>query len=409
MAVISFTKAKNLKAGSKMVAHGGVRNLWLRPSNRESGRSSWVFRFKDPLTGKPAKMVIGQFPELGIAEAGVKAVQLSEWVASGKDPRYLRETSVEVVSTLSQVASRYRETKKQTRAWRSVRTGQLFDYAMGYVLPYLGDLDISQITVEQIANCVLPIWQSKPASANQVLVSLGGVFDWAETMDIIDRNVVRKVRRSLGNPSSEKPEEEQHHPAMPFTEVPLLIKDYLLPERLAPLLIFIILTGVRLSAARLCQHSEIDLSSGTWTVEAFSERRKTRVRQQTPLSWQAQKLVLLSRHPVWVFPSSRKLHSPVYSSSLSKLMGKLPRDVFTSDIPNRFPTVHGFRTTFKSWSRQQGYANELSEIQLWHKLGNRVQQAYDRDPMLEQRREMMQAWADYCFSLCPPDWYEKLR
>ena len=68
---------------------------------------------------------------------------------------------------------------------------------------------------------------------------------------------------------------------------------------------------------------------------------------------------------------------------------------FESDIAGRIPTAHGFRTAFKGWATAHGYDDKWSEIQLAHDVGNAVQQAYDREQLIEQRRKMMQDWADF--------------
>ena len=71
---------------------------------------------------------------------------------------------------------------------------------------------------------------------------------------------------------------------------------------------------------------------------------------------------------------------------------------FRSDIADRIPTAHGFRTSFKGWAAAKGYDDKWSEIQLAHEVGNAVQQAYDREQLVDQRRGMMQDWADFVTS-----------
>jgi len=62
-------------------------------------------------------------------------------------------------------------------------------------------------------------------------------------------------------------------------------------------------------------------------------------------------------------------------------------------------TVHGFRSSFKDWaSEQTSYPNEVSEIALAHKVGDKVENAYRRTDLFEKRRRLMEDWADYCTS-----------
>jgi hypothetical protein len=55
-------------------------------------------------------------------------------------------------------------------------------------------------------------------------------------------------------------------------------------------------------------------------------------------------------------------------------------------------TVH----TLRDFCRANGYPNEWYEIQVDHKLGNATSQSYGHDPLLEQRRKMMEHWGEYC-------------
>ena len=56
------------------------------------------------------------------------------------------------------------------------------------------------------------------------------------------------------------------------------------------------------------------------------------------------------------------------------------------------------RSTFRDWAAEHGYDRVLAEKALQHQTGNEVEQAYQRSDLLEQRRPMMTAWAEFCFS-----------
>jgi len=58
---------------------------------------------------------------------------------------------------------------------------------------------------------------------------------------------------------------------------------------------------------------------------------------------------------------------------------------------------HGFRTSFKGWTREHDVDGLLSEFALAHVEGSATVAAYARDDLLEERRPVMQAWAD-CIS-----------
>ena len=58
-------------------------------------------------------------------------------------------------------------------------------------------------------------------------------------------------------------------------------------------------------------------------------------------------------------------------------------------------TVHGMRSSFRSWCADENEPRELAEAALAHVAGA-VEAAYQRSDLFERRRELMQRWADYC-------------
>ena len=60
-------------------------------------------------------------------------------------------------------------------------------------------------------------------------------------------------------------------------------------------------------------------------------------------------------------------------------------------------TVHGFRSTFRDWAGETTpFPNEVVEMALAHTIPNKAEAAYRRGDLFEKRRELMNAWTDYC-------------
>ncbi|MFU1708951.1 tyrosine-type recombinase/integrase, partial [Aeromonas hydrophila] len=74
-----------------------------------------------------------------------------------------------------------------------------------------------------------------------------------------------------------------------------------------------------------------------------------------------------------------------------------------SSTPGRLATAHGFRSSFRDWCSEQGYARDLAERALAHTVQNKVEAAYHRTDLLDQRRPMMDAWAQFVFSDLPTE------
>lgn len=100
------------------------------------------------------------------------------------------------------------------------------------------------------------------------------------------------------------------------------------------------------------------------------------------------------QHKTLVFPSVR---------------GKVPSDMALtasprhvkakSDAPGRMATAHGFRSSLRDWASENGYAHDLAERAPAHTVSNKVDAAYHRTALLEQRRPMREACARHVLSL----------
>ncbi len=66
-----------------------------------------------------------------------------------------------------------------------------------------------------------------------------------------------------------------------------------------------------------------------------------------------------------------------------------------SSESGRTATAHGFRASFRDWASENGYARDLAERALSHTISNQAEAAYHRTDLLERRRAMMEAWAQY--------------
>ena len=99
-------------------------------------------------------------------------------------------------------------------------------------------------------------------------------------------------------------------------------------------------------------------------------------------------------HNELVFPSPRA-QVPVSDTALTMF---LRRAKASSTTEGRYATAHGFRSSFRDWCSEQGYARDLAERALAHSIQNQVEAAYHRTDLLDQRRPMMDAWADFIMS-----------
>ena len=140
---------------------------------------------------------------------------------------------------------------------------------------------------------------------------------------------------------------------------------------------------------------EVDLANATWTIP--SERMKAKVQHRVPLSSRALEILKnqKDKHEKLVFPSPRD-QVELSDMAITSLLRRLKA---VSDTPGRIATAHGFRSSFRDWCSEQGYSRDLAERSLAHTIKDKVEAAYHRTDLLDQRRELMNAWGAYVTSL----------
>ncbi|MEO8314973.1 MAG: site-specific integrase [Pseudomonadota bacterium] len=154
--------------------------------------------------------------------------------------------------------------------------------------------------------------------------------------------------------------------------------------KLAPLVF------VRPGELRAAEWVEFDLKKQEWRIRA--ERMKARVQHIVPLSKQAitvlEELLPLTGDTKYLFPSVRTWIKPMSENTVNAALRGLG---FSSDEL----TAHGFRSMASTLLNEQGWHRDAIERQLAHGERDQVRAAYNYAEHLQERRKMMQSWADY--------------
>src|SRR4029077_5439752 len=147
---------------------------------------------------------------------------------------------------------------------------------------------------------------------------------------------------------------------------------------------FLILTATRTGETRGARWSEINLVERMWSIPPV--RTKAGTEHRVPLSAAALAVVEAmrgARSSDHVFSGVR---GALGQQGLAQALDRMRRDV----------TVHGFRSTFRSWAADHRVPHEIAEMALGHAIAEAVVRAYQRSDLLEQRRRLMDAWARVC-------------
>lgn len=297
---------------------------------------------------------------------------------------------------------------KKVRRWRCPDTEIVWRCRMRkYALPIIGDIPLDKITLKDIVRVVKPIWETKTSTAVYVLCQLRIFLDWADIHGYRTGENPAKWNEKLTTilPSPFRVRKKQPMKAIDIKEMPVLCeKLWNKPSRINFSVLLGILTATRLSEFRLAQWKEFDFENRIWNIPP--ERRKDRqpVPHRIPLSIEAisllEKLKNLPPKTKNLFPGDRK-------TIMCKTM---PIKALRDNGYN--VTMHGMRSTFRDWAaitRQDWIASEkaLSHYAGLNVSGRPLMDTYLRTDMLDERRVIMQKWADYCFKLIGIDFTKK--
>ena len=189
------------------------------------------------------------------------------------------------------------------------------------------------------------------------------------------------------------PAVKRHYRALPYGDVAaaLEIVDAGRASDAAKLCLrFAVLTAARSGEARGAAWGEIDLDAREWRIPP--EWMKAGSEHRVPLSDAAvavlEKARALDDGCGLAFPSASRPGKPMSDMTLTKVL----RDVGLADRA----TVHGFRTSFRTWAAERTNAEHaVMELSLAHAVGSAVEQAYARSDLLAKRRRLMDQWGGY--------------
>lgn len=377
--------AKNITTLSDGV-HTVDKNLYLKV---QKGRRYYIFRYTDK-AGKRRDVSLGPSSDLPLKEAKNIAAEYRLRLLKGlpfkdEEPVVKAVTVQEFFKSTVETIISVTKYKNESSAVRLRREAEL------YIYPVIGKTEVSSVTRDDILAVLKPIWYEKPIVAKEVLSVLKRVLAYAVSDGVLSFNpAVWGGNLDMFLPKRSKVYAAAHHKAASLSDIRDLFKeDYSSPSFASVL--FGVLTAARRVEFSPAKWGEIDFNNKVWSVPAERRKDGKPYPHRVPLSEQAIGLLnSLERRSEFIFPSDR-INDSVQLQSIS---------AFVHRISSGRYTMHGMRSAFRDWCAENGVPDILAEKSLMHATGNAVVQAYQRSDLLEQRREVMQKWAD---AVCPRD------
>ncbi|HDR9878272.1 TPA: DUF4102 domain-containing protein [Burkholderia cenocepacia] len=393
---LTDTAIKNAKPADKPVRlfDGGGLYLEVAPS----GGKWWRLKYR--FGGKEKRISLGVYPDVPLKEARERRDKARALLEAGADPGEAKkaEKRAAQLSTENSFEAVAREWHaKYTPSWSASHGARLLRRLEVDAFPWIGGKPIAELAPPDVLD-VLRRVEKRGAleTAHRLHANVGQVCRYAVATGRAARDVTADLRGAL------PPVQQEHMAAITdprqVAELLRAIDGYqgTLPVscalRLAPLLF------QRPGELRAAEWAEFDLDAGTWEIPSDRMKRTKQGKAAggahiVPLPTQAvailRELQLLTGNGRLLFPSVRTKDRPMSDNTVNAALRRLGYDGDTM-------TGHGFRAMARTiLDEVLGVPAPIIEAQLAHTVKDPLGRAYNRTAHLQQRREMMQKWADY--------------
>ena len=389
---LTDTEIRNVKPREKLFKMYDSLGLYVEITPK--GAKRWRFKYRRPGTTKESRLSFGLYPDVSLKEARLKRDEARKLLADGIDPGQARlqekaEKLLAAENSFQAVAEEWMAEHLATKSdsYRA-KVKRLLERD---VFPYIGRRPIAEIKAPEILSVVKR--QQKRGvleTAHKTLQNIGQVIRYAIRTGRAENDPSLALRGAL-------PPLNHKHMAAPTD--PIEVGGYLqafdsfkggmvvaVAVRLLPLLF------CRPGELRKMRWEEINLEAREWRYTVS----KTNTDQLVPLSRQAVEL-LEEIQPLtihlpggWVFPGGRSPLNPMSEAAINAAYRRLGIDTKTE------LTGHGWRSIARTLLHERlKYPPEVIEHQLAHAVPDALGKTYNRTKFLDERKEMMQAWADY--------------
>jgi integrase len=362
---------------------------------KESGAKSWVLRYR--MDGREHRAGLGKYPAVGLAEARERKNSFKRELAFGGNPqkrkRAEREEAARIdalkAATFGKIAGEWYEQRE--KAWSNSNRAGVRHRLDAFLLPKFGERPIREITTRELLDLLFDIEKSAPSTAHRTKRLAGQVFQFAVTRGDADFNIALNLRNAL------KPVRPRHLAALTapkdIADLMTRIEAYHGSATVRAALWFSLYTFQRPGEIRGAAWDEMDFDAKLWRVS--EQRMKGKRSHVVPLSRQAlellkslKRLAVRSGYSPLVFPSKLSGTAPMNALTICAA-------IRTMGYTSEQMTAHGFRAIASTNLNEQGWDSDVIELSLAHVEKNRVRAAYNHAERLPERREMMQAWADW--------------
>lgn len=355
-----------------------------------NGRLHWRWKYVRP-DGRENRMALGAYPGVSLTKARQERDAVRLRLAAGVDPGAVKkaeraERSRAVTATFERFARDW--VARKSPGWAASTKAKAELALNGYLIPALGKRDVRDITSADVVKVLRKMAETAPSIVPKAAGAAQSVLRVAITAGARDEGRILDLNLRDNLPKHHKGHYAAATTKGDVTAVMGTIKAVGNDVTRSALLVCAY-TAQRPGDVAGMRWADVDIDGGEWIIP----KTKTGQSHIVPLSRQAAALIdgmrRFTARDVYVFPPLARQKTPhLHRDSLSKAMrsaGLLGKQ-----------TPHGLRATLRTVARERlGVAADVLEAQLAHAKRGEVAAAYDRTGFIDERRTVMQRWADY--------------
>lgn len=387
---------ENAKPGDKprRLADGGGLYLEITPNGSKYWRLAYRF------AGKQKTLALGVYPKVKAPAAREEARKAKENLAAGRDPGLVKKATKEAggpENSFQAVANEW--TEKFRHTWTESHYKNITGRLQRDLFPWIGKRPIGEITAPELLMVLRKIEaRGHLESAHRASTNAGQVFMYAIATGRAERNPAADLKGAIPPPIVKHmstildPDQvgelmraiDRYH-GSPVTKYALQLAAHVF---------------LRSGELRHAEWSEINFEAAEWRIPAARMKARKRDKEANPagyhlvpLSTQVitilRDLQALTGQGKYLFPGLRSTVRPMSDATLTNALRRMG---YSQDELH----VHGFRAMARTLIRQElGFDEEPIERQLGHAVKGPLGTAYNRADFVEERKKMMQAWADH--------------
>lgn len=373
------------------------RGLYLLVNT--DGRRYWRMDYR--FAQKRLTLAFGLYPAVSLADARTKCTLARQMIDAGTDPG--KDKAERKVAATTKAGQTFEKLAREWHAnkspsWQPNTSKSTLRRLKIDIFPEIGAMPIANITHADMIAALRKI-EARGAGevARRVKATCARVFGYANQQGIENRNPAADLKDVL------KPVQAGHFAAITSDELPAFLavlkeNDARMFKQTRIAIRLMLLLFMRTSELITTPWREIDLEAGEWVIPwKRMKRGKLKVNPDKTdhhvcLSRQAiallRELHELTGGGEYLFQNQR---DPSTFMSDGAILAALKRMGYQNKM-----TGHGFRALAMSTLKEKlGYRHEVVDRQLAHAQKDKVASAYDRAQFIDERKKMMQQWADY--------------